>query len=329
MTGHSLAITCIASMHVAGTALLLTGASDRSVKVWHASTGALLTTRTCEAAVTAAVLSPGASTAFVGLASGDILQLPILQLVTQDVPAVQAAKAEGGVASLALPPSGTPSSGLAEGTTLQGHSGAIHSLALHGAGHVLFSASADGDVRFWDVPSGQCIRTVTPNRVSNVTASAAGPGGAGAAIPVTSLLWVPQPPGFPSGVPARNAPPCTALAKFKQPVGTADAAGVEAVAEQGVLMHFPAPAAPHDDFGDVLARGEAAWWAAAGSGGGAAPAGGPGAAAAPAADTAQLQAEVARLQEEVARWQAVNNTLVQRLQSAEAGAPPKRSRGTE
>ncbi len=201
---------------------------------------------------------------------------------------------------------------------LEGHAGAVHSLALHGAGHSLFSASADGTVRFWEVASRQCVRVLTPNKTSGITGqNDSGTAGGADTVPVTSVLWLPQPPGVPTGVPPKNLPALAPLSKFKTPPAEDGAAD----AVQPVFL--PASGTDFDQLAAALARG-----------------------AEVASDTLSLaagstetrgsgaggddSAEVQRLKAEVARWQAVNNTLLQRLaaQEGEPAAKAPRTRGS-
>ena len=192
--------------------------------------------------------------------------------------------------------------------TLEGHAGAVHSLALHGAGHSLFSASADGTVRFWEVSSRQCVRVLTPNKTSGITGqNDSGTAGGADTVPVTSVLWLPQPPGVPTGVPPKNLPAIAPLSKFKTPATDSSADAVQPVFMAAAGTDF-------DQLAAALARGAEVASDTLSLAGGAAPT-----QVAAGADSA----EVARLQAEVARWQAVNNALLQRLNGgAEAEAEP-------
>src|SRR5262249_36069964 len=49
-------------------------------------------------------------------------------------------------------------------TTLQGHTGAVRSVALGGDGQMLASGGEDGTIRLWDVPSGTYLRTLRSDR---------------------------------------------------------------------------------------------------------------------------------------------------------------------
>lgn len=197
--------------------------------------------------------------------------------------------------------------------TLEGHAGAVHGLALHGAGHALFSASADGTVRFWDVASRQCVRVLTPNKTSGITGqNDSGTAGGADTVPVTSVLWLPQPPGVPTGVPPKNLPAIAPLSKFKTPpVGDSAADAVQPV-------FMPATGTDFDQLAAALARGadtaSDTLSLSAGTGGAA------------STSTSGDSAEIARLQAEVARWQAVNNALLQRLGGKEEEPPAKAPR---
>jgi hypothetical protein len=123
-------------------------------------------------------------------------------------------------------------------------------------------------------------------------------------------MWLPQPPGVPSGVPPKNLPAIAPLGKFKTP----NAEGSGSDVAQPLFM--PAPGTDFDQLSAALSRGlEVAGDTLAAS-----------ASAAPSSATMGDESEeVERLRAEVARWQTVNNALMQRLGEGEGGSPAAKS----
>mmetsp|Transcript_16902 Transcript_16902/g.25475 ORF Transcript_16902/g.25475 Transcript_16902/m.25475 type:complete len:708 (+) Transcript_16902:82-2205(+) len=56
--------------------------------------------------------------------------------------------------------------------TFRGHSGAVTQVGCNRSGNLVYSSSRDGTVKFWDMLSGSCVRTFSPNSRTSSTQSA-------------------------------------------------------------------------------------------------------------------------------------------------------------
>jgi hypothetical protein len=98
--------------------------------------------------------------------------------------------------------------GLAGGTTMAGHTGAVLSLGASTDGSMLVSSSKDGTVRVWDCSNGQLIKTFNAHRGS-----------------VTAVLIMQRPLGLSLQRHETAPTPLTALKKFR--VGTSSPIGFQ------------------------------------------------------------------------------------------------------
>ncbi|HEX6508024.1 MAG TPA: AAA family ATPase [Chloroflexota bacterium] len=128
--------------------LLATGGFDYTIRFWRIADGLCLSTvQAHEGSVDGLVLSPDARLLISG---GEDGQIKLWDITTPR----GSPRPPAGYPVLGGEPLGTPR------MTIQAHTGVIWHIALSRDGHLLASASQDGTVKLWEIPSGQLLATM-------------------------------------------------------------------------------------------------------------------------------------------------------------------------
>jgi WD40 repeat protein len=177
LTGHAAPVTSVAFSPSGRT--IISGSTDKSIKIWNADTGQLLRTLTGDSdTVSSVAFTPNGRRIISGSfdraivvwdaeTGQSIRSLRADQTYSWEVPPA--------VWSVAVSPDGTRVvSGSADATVkiwndetgeliriLRGHSDVVTSVAFFPSGKAIVSASKDGTVRIWDAETWQLMRTLT------------------------------------------------------------------------------------------------------------------------------------------------------------------------
>ena len=170
LTGHTNAVAAAAFAPTG--AILASGSTDKTVKLWNIATKATTATLTGHTdAVTSVAYTPSGAT----LAAGSVDQSVILWSAATRTRTATLADPEGAVNALAIRPDGAQ---LATGdddntvtlwslttnastAVLQGHSNGVAAVTYSLDGELLASGSGDETVILWSIPSGRKLRTLT------------------------------------------------------------------------------------------------------------------------------------------------------------------------
>eukprot|EP00771_Trimastix_marina_P000423 gnl/Trimastix_PCT/1440.p1 GENE.gnl/Trimastix_PCT/1440~~gnl/Trimastix_PCT/1440.p1 ORF type:complete len:498 (-),score=104.48 gnl/Trimastix_PCT/1440:679-2172(-) len=151
----------------------VSASQDRTVRIWDVQELRCVASITCPSVVTCGCASHDMRTLFLGTIAGMLLATHVGHHAGQ----------QGALPGDALPPSGSqhaaPSQMSGPGgalplqlnfRTYHGHTQEITAVALDALQPArVATASMDGTCRVWDVPSAQCLRSVTPHKGQPVT----------------------------------------------------------------------------------------------------------------------------------------------------------------
>jgi WD40 repeat protein len=111
--------------------ILASGSADQTVKLWEVATGVCLKTFQIEGAIGSIAFAPNGC--YLGVKTGDIVQL-------WDTTTYQCLN------------------------TFQGHKDVLSVIAFSPDSRTLASGNFDGTIKLWDLQSGECLKTLQPDR---------------------------------------------------------------------------------------------------------------------------------------------------------------------
>lgn len=151
---HSLPVTglVIGSGRIAE-AQAFSSSTDSTVRIWHASTGRLVTTFVLPEPVTALAVDPAERALYCGLQSGKIQIVP-LYIRNQQTGIMEAAGGAGRVITITAE----------NEDILNQHQAAVTALTASFDGTCLLSGDASGKVFSWDLPDRQVLRSLKQHR---------------------------------------------------------------------------------------------------------------------------------------------------------------------
>uniref|UniRef100_A0A7S2XTW7 Anaphase-promoting complex subunit 4 WD40 domain-containing protein n=1 Tax=Fibrocapsa japonica TaxID=94617 RepID=A0A7S2XTW7_9STRA len=171
---HSLAVGALCPLP--GQGRVASASLDCTGKIWDAWSGCLLYSVTCPSGLRSVAADPNGSFVFFGSVRGPVYRV---ELEACAMSATAASAQAAGRSTL----EGKSEKGGAEPRALVGHEAAVTSLAYSQSTNLLLSCSEDGTMRSWHVLTGQCLKTVRPQKE----------GGGGASGPLAQVLVVPRP----------------------------------------------------------------------------------------------------------------------------------------
>lgn len=215
LTGHSEAVSALAIAELPQSSLLaekfgsqrtpilISGSSDKTIKLWNLSTGEVIHTLSGHSgSIISLAISPDGQIIF----SGSIDEtIKLWSLNTGEFLRTLAGH-QGAVGSLAVSPDGqTLFSGSWDETiklwnlstgkverAIAGHSGAVNSLVISPEGQTLFSDSIDDRIKLWQISTGEELSPLSGNSI-HISSLAISPNGQllfGGSIDETIKIWL-------------------------------------------------------------------------------------------------------------------------------------------
>ncbi|XP_043909947.1 WD repeat-containing protein 18 [Protopterus annectens] len=138
---HTLPVTDIHCGFGGSLARIGTASLDQTVKLWEIASGELLLSILFDVGITSVAMDPSEYNLFCGGVDGNIFQVSLCALPVQRTKTFQSDKENG--------------------CTFKGHRNQVTCLSVSMDGSLLLSGSHDETVKLWDIPSKQCIRTVS------------------------------------------------------------------------------------------------------------------------------------------------------------------------
>ena len=193
----------IAQAKPKGTPILISGSSDKTIKLWNLNNGEVIRTLAGHSgSVISLAIAPDGQTLF----SGSIDETIKLWNLNNGEIINTFTGHQGAVGSLAVSPDGqTLFSGSWDETiklwnlstgqierVMEGHSGAVNSLAISPDGQTLFSDSIDDSIKLWQISTGEELSPLSGSS-THISSLAISPNGQlvfGASIDDTIKIWL-------------------------------------------------------------------------------------------------------------------------------------------